>query len=62
MDFCKCGSIIINEKCTNAHCPVENQKCKGWIVDGTSVNFKKPVSYEEASEIVKRLNNTENNL
>jgi len=59
MDFCKCGSVIINEKCTNTHCPEENQKCKGWIVDGTSMNFKKAVSFDEASEIVKRLNNEE---
>jgi len=61
MDFCKCGSIIINEKCTNAHCQEENQKCKSWIVDGTAIKFKKAISYEEASGIVKRLNNVESN-
>lgn len=55
MDFCKCGSIIINGKCTNAHCLEDNQKSKSWIVDGASINFKKAVSYEEASEIAKRL-------
>lgn len=62
MDFCKCGSIIINDKCTNDHCPEQNQKSKGWIVDGASVNFKKAVSYEEASDIIKKMNNAEKRL
>ena len=62
MDFCKCGSIIKNDKCTNEHCPEQNQKSKGWIVDGTSINFKKAVSFEEASGIVKKINTTEKKL
>ena len=62
MDFCKCGSIKINDRCTNEHCPEQNQKNKGWIVDGTSVSFKKAVSYEEASDIVKKMNNSEKKL
>ena len=61
LDFCKCGSFKKNDKCTNAHCPEQKQKSKGWIVDGTSINFRKAVSFEEASGIVKRMNDSEKN-
>ena len=56
MDFCKCGSILINEKCTNEHCPSKSQKHKDWVIDGRAMDFKKAVSYEEAAKLAKRLN------
>ncbi|MDP4117553.1 MAG: hypothetical protein Q8903_15575 [Bacteroidota bacterium] len=62
MDFCKCGSIKINGKCSNAHCSEKNQKRKDWVVGGMAMDFKKPVSYEEASQLAERLKSTENNL
>ena len=56
LDFCKCGSIIINSKCSNAHCPEKNQKNKAWVVEGRALDFKKPVSYDEAENLAKRMN------
>lgn len=61
MDFCKCGSIIINSKCSNVHCPEKNQKCKGWVVGGRALDFKKPVSFDAADGLAKRLNERERN-
>ncbi|MGE4282725.1 MAG: hypothetical protein AB7G87_03300 [Clostridia bacterium] len=55
MDFCKCGSILINEKCSNEHCPSKSQKLKDWVVDGKTMDFKKPVSYEQAAKLAKKL-------
>ena len=62
MNFCKCGSIIINEKCSNEHCPEKGQKRKGWIVKGVPMDFKKPVSYEEAFKLAERLKDPEKKL
>ena len=56
MDFCKCGSIMTNGKCTNEHCPGKNQKCKAWVVDGVAMNFKKVVLYKDAADLVRRMN------
>lgn len=61
MDFCKCGSILINGKCSNEHCPINSQKHKGWVIDGRAMEFKKPVSYEEAADLARRLNMKEKN-
>ncbi len=61
MDFCRCGSIIINEKCSNAHCPDKNQKCKDWVVGGRALDFKKPVSFDAADSIARRMNAQEKN-
>ena len=55
MDFCKCGSFKKNGKCTNEHCPEKNQKRKDWVAGGIAMEFKKPVSFEEASELAQRL-------
>lgn len=57
MDFCKCGSMMINEKCSNVHCPEKNQKRKDWTVGGMALDFKKPVTYEEAASLAEKLNN-----
>ncbi len=54
MNFCKCGSILKNEKCSNEHCPSKNKKLKDWVVEGRAMDFKKPVSYEEAAEQTRR--------
>lgn len=62
MDFCKCGSVMKNGKCSNDHCPGKNQKCKDWVVGGAAMNFKKPVSYEEAADLARRINAKENNI
>lgn len=56
MDFCKCGSIRINEKCSNEHCPSKSQKLKDWVAEGRAMDFKRPVSYEEAANLARRLN------
>ena len=56
MDFCKCGSILINDKCSNAHCPSKTKKLKGWVIEGQTMDFKKAVSYEDAAKFAKRLN------
>ena len=61
MDFCKCGSIIINEKCSNEHCPSRSQKHKDWVIDGKNMLFKKQVTYEKAAEHAKRLDMKEKN-
>ena len=62
MDFCKCGSITKNGKCSNEHCPEKSQKRKDWIAGGRVMDFKKPVSYEEAVELAERLKSSEKNL
>lgn len=55
MNFCKCGSIIVNGKCTNEHCPEKDQKLKDWVIEGRNMDFKKPVTYEEAANLARRL-------
>lgn len=61
MDFCKCGSIFINDKCTNQRCPSKSQKSKNWVIDGRGMDFTKPLSYEEAAGQAKRLNKKDTN-
>ncbi len=61
MDFCKCGSIEINGKCSNDHCPSKNLKHKDWVIDGRAVDFNKPVSCEEAEKFVRKLNQKDAN-
>ena len=56
MDFCKCGSFLINGKCSNVHCPSKSQKLKDWVIEGRSMDFKRPVTYEEAADLARRLN------
>jgi len=62
MDFCRCGSIIKNEKCSNEHCTEKHQKRKDWIAGGMAMDFKKPVTYEEAAGLAERLKRSEKNL
>ncbi len=62
MEFCRCGSIMQGGKCTNVHCPEKNQKRKDWVAGGMAMDFKKPVTYEEAIELAERLRNPENTL
>lgn len=52
---------MINEKCSNEHCPDKKQKCKGWVVGGRALDFKKPVSFDAADGLAKRLNDREKN-
>lgn len=61
MDFCKCGSIRIKNKCTNEHCPEKTQKLKDWVIDGRVMEFKKPVSYDDAAGLARKLNEKERN-
>jgi hypothetical protein len=62
MEFCKCGSIKKDGKCSNEHCPEKNQKRKDWVVGGLAMDFKKPVTYEEAAGLAKKMKNTEHHL
>ncbi len=62
MEFCKCGSIIKEGKCSNAHCTEKDQKRKDRIVDGMVMDFKKPVSFGEAAGLAKRMRDSEHNL
>lgn len=62
MNFCKCGSIMKNGKCTNVHCHEKAQKRKDWVAGGMVMDFKKPVTYEEALHLAEKLKNTEKNL
>lgn len=55
MEFCKCGSMRINGKCSNEHCPDKSDKHKDWVIDGRVMDFKKPVTYDEASGLAKKL-------
>jgi hypothetical protein len=61
MNFCKCGSITKDGKCTNDHCHENdnNNKRKDWVAGGMSMNFKRPVTYVEASELAEKLKNAE---
>lgn len=59
MDFCKCGSIIKNEKCSNNHCREKNEKCTSWVAGGRSMNFKKAITFEEASNIIEKTKKAE---
>jgi hypothetical protein len=61
MEFCKCGSIRVNGKCSNVHCPNNTQKHKDWVIDGRKMDFKKPVSYDDAAKLGKRLNMKDKN-
>lgn len=61
MEFCKCGSIKKENKCTNIHCPESGQKRKDWVVGGMAMDFKKPVTYDEAYGLAKRMKTFEKN-
>ncbi len=61
MNFCKCGSIEINGKCSNEHCPYKSTKNKDWVIDGRVINFKKSVTYEDAVGVARRLNTKDKN-
>ena len=58
MNFCKCGSLKKNDKCSNVHCPEKTQKRKDWVIGGQVMDFKKPVTYEDAAGLAERLNDT----
>ena len=55
MNFCICGSLKVNNNCTNKHCSEKNNKNKDWVVEGVALDFKKPVSHEEAVRAAKIL-------
>lgn len=55
MNYCSCGSLILNGKCTNRLCPEKNSKHKGWMIEGIAMDFRKPVSYDEAADTAKKL-------
>lgn len=59
MDFCICGSIKKDGKCTNNHCHKKNDKCKNWVAGGRAINFIKPVTYEEAANYVEKVKKSE---
>lgn len=57
MDFCKCGSLIVNGSCSNKRCRErgDTDKRKGWYIDGQFLDFNKPVTYEEALKSANKL-------
>jgi hypothetical protein len=59
MDFCICGSMKKEGKCTNKHCLEKNDKCKNWVAGGRSMNFIKPVTYEEAANQAEKIRKSE---
>jgi hypothetical protein len=59
MEFCKCGSMKKNGKCSNNRCPEKDQKRKDWVAGGIVMDFKKPVTYEEALGLAERMKNSE---
>lgn len=59
MEFCKCGSIKVEGKCSNARCPGKDQKRKDWVVGGMAMDFKRPVSYEEAAGLAAKIKNAD---
>lgn len=56
MDYCKCGSVLVDGKCSNERCPSKSKKHKDWVIYGRSMDFKKPVSYEDAAVLARKLN------
>jgi hypothetical protein len=48
MKYCKCGSLLENGVCSNVNCMSNSSKRKDWCIDGCFIDFKKPVTYEEA--------------
>lgn len=59
MEFCKCGSMMIQGKCSNDRCPEKNQKRKDWVIGGMALGFKKPVHYEEAAALAEKMRSAE---
>jgi hypothetical protein len=48
VEFCECGSIKINGKCSNKNCPEKRSRRKVWSIKGIVFDFGKPVTYTEA--------------
>jgi hypothetical protein len=46
--FCKCGSLKSGGKCTNKNCPEMGSKRRVWLINGEVLDFRKPVTHEEA--------------
>ena len=53
IQYCKCGSIITNGKCSNKACGGE--KHKGYYIYGAWFDFNEPVTYEEALVTANRI-------
>ena len=53
MDFCECGSIMQDGKCTNKHCTSRNMALLSWIINGKLERFRQPVTLAEAIEAIK---------
>ena len=53
--FCECGSLMNDDKCSNKRCPAKKSKQKGWVIEGVCLDFRHPVTFEEAVALKSRL-------
>jgi hypothetical protein len=60
MDYCeKCGSLIVNERCSNRGCYGLNKrnqevKKKKWMIGSDIIYFSHPVTFNEAQELQQK--------
>jgi hypothetical protein len=52
MKYCKCGSLIINNKCTNRSCMP--RKSIYHIIGEGHYKFDEPVTFKEAQQIINK--------
>jgi hypothetical protein len=52
LEYCKCGSLIINNNCSNRGCKFRANKDKvkkrNWLIGDTKVRTNEYLTYEEA--------------
>jgi len=53
IQYCRCGSIIDNGKCTRLKCPFRPAKYRMWVINNRYLEFDKPVTLEEAIKFSK---------
>jgi hypothetical protein len=53
MQFCECGSIIQDGRCTNRRCVSRDERLTSWLIDGVLWRFKVPLTLAEARDAVK---------
>lgn len=53
IQYCKCGSIIENGKCTWLKCPFSPAKYCMWVINGRFLEFQKPVTLSKAKAVAK---------
>lgn len=53
MQFCKCGSIILDNLCSNRRCVTRNESLTNWVIGGRLHRFSQPLTLTEAREAAK---------